>query len=119
MSSKAGSPGYQIFMLTLCLYALAILAASVLVKFDPETRQVLDYADYAVCLLFLGDFVYCLIRAPDRKKYLLTWGWLDLLSSIPMLDVARWGRAARAVRIFRVLRGLRATKLLASVVLAR
>jgi voltage-gated potassium channel Kch len=45
-------------------------------------------------------------------RYLYTWGWLDLASSIPTIDVARWGRVSRAARIFRVLRGVRATKVL-------
>ena len=68
---------------------------------------------------FSCDFLVSLWRAPDRRRYLLTWGWVDLLSSIPTVDVARWGRAARVLRIFRVLRGLRATKLLASLILRR
>ena len=29
------------------------------------------------------------------------WGWLDLLSSIPMVDALRWGRLARVLRIIR------------------
>jgi len=50
---------------------------------------------------------------------LLTWGWLDLASSIPMLDVLRWGRAARIMRIFRVLRGVRAARILSLFILER
>jgi voltage-gated potassium channel len=49
----------------------------------------------------------------------MTWGWLDLLSSIPMLDIGRWGRAARILRVFRVLRGFRAAKLIAGLVAQR
>ena len=41
------------------------------------------------------------------------------MSSIPTLDVARWGRAARIARIIRVLRGVRATRILANLALAR
>src|SRR6059058_579080 len=57
--------------------------------------------------------------APKRRRYFLTWGWLDMLSSIPALSAARWGRVARLVRIFRVLRGVKATKLITSAVLRR
>jgi len=113
------STGYQFFMLMLCLYALGALAVQRAVKLAPTTQGILDYADYAVCAMFLCDFLISLWRAPDRRRYLLTWGWIDLLSSIPTMDVARWGRAARVLRIFRVLRGLRATKLLASLILRR
>src|SRR5262245_11403693 len=116
---KAGSPSYQLFMLALCLYALGVLAADVAIGLQPETRDVLEYADYLVCSIFFFDFLYCFVRAPDRTAYFFTWGWLDLLSSVPMLDFARWGRAARAVRIFRILRGLRAAKLLAKLIIER
>ena len=55
-------------------------------------------------------------RAPNRWRYFITWGWIDLLSSIPALDVARWGRAARILRILRLLRGLRASQVLVQAV---
>ena len=117
--ARPASTGYQFFMLMLCLYALGALAVQRAVKLAPTTQGILDYADYAVCAMFLCDFLISLWRAPDRRKYVLTWGWIDLLSSIPTMDVTRWGRAARVLRIFRVLRGLRATKLLASLILRR
>ncbi len=110
---------YQLFMLALCVYVLVALAAEAILQPDAETRQLLQYADTAICAVFLLDFVLCLYRAEDRWRYLYTWGWLDLLSSIPTVGVARWGRAARVARIFRVLRGVRATKSLAGVALAR
>jgi voltage-gated potassium channel len=106
-------------MLFLCLYALGTLTAQVLFRLDADTRIVLDYADNAVCGVFLLDFIASLKRAENRIQYMYTWGWIDLLSSIPTVDIARWGRAARAIRILRVLRGLRATKVIASIVLER
>ncbi len=113
------SASYQFFMLVLCLYALAALAAQSAMRLEPGTRRILDYADYVVCVMFFADFVVSLLGAPNRWRYFITWGWLDLISSIPMIDMTRWGRAARIVRVFRVLRGLRATKLLAGLVLRR
>lgn len=117
--SRAVSPGYQLFMLALCLYALGALAIQTTVHLEPGTRSILDYADYVVCSVFFLDFVVSLVRAPDRWRYFITWGWLDLLSTIPNIDVTRWGRAARILRVFRVLRGLRATKLLATLIVRR
>lgn len=110
---------YQLFMLVLCLYALGVLAAETTIKLEPGTRGVLHYVDYAVCVVFFADFALSFVRAPNRWKYMATWGWLDLLSSIPAIDVARLGRAARVLRIFRVLRGLRATKVMATLILRR
>lgn len=118
-SHRSASPGYQIFMLALCLYALGALAAQSVIRLSPGTRVILDYADYGVCAIFLVDFLMSLLFAPSRWRYLRTWGWLDLLSSIPTIDIARWGRLGRVLRVLRVLRGLKATKLLATVIARR
>lgn len=115
----ASGPGYQLFMLALCLYSLVGLAVQSFVALDPEVRTLLSHADNAICAIFLADFLYSLWRAPDRLRYFVTWGWIDLLSSIPMLDAARWGRLARVLRLLRVLRGIRATRHLTEVLLQR
>jgi voltage-gated potassium channel len=114
-----GSPPYQVFMLALCIYVLAALAFEAVLKPDEQTRRLLAYADTALCAVFLADFGWSLYSAENRLRYLLTWGWVDLLSSIPTLDLARWGRAARAARLIRLLRGIRATKTLVDVALQK
>jgi len=111
------SAGYHLVMLVLSLYAIAALAAEAAMRLDPQIRVVLSYADYSVCALFAADFCISLWRAPHRLRYLSTWGWLDLLSSVPVLSVARWGRVARVARVFRVLRGIKATKEISAVLL--
>jgi len=72
-----------------------------------EIKRILDWADIAICAVFMSDFLLLLYLHVDRKRYLLTWGWLDLLSSIPLFDPFRWGRIARVVRLLRLFRGLR------------
>ncbi len=123
MDAGAASPGaarpYDLFMLALCAYALGAMAFETLVSVDVGTRRILQWTDNAVCALFLVDFLASLRRAQRPWRYLATWGWIDLASSIPMVDALRWGRAARILRIFRVLRGVRATKLIATFVLER
>lgn len=111
------TPGYQIFVLVFSLFAIVALAARTVVAMDPEMAAILNYADDFACALFFGDFLLSLWRAPNRRRYFLTWGWLDLLSSIPTVDVARWGRVARIARLFRVLRGFRATRVLTALLL--
>jgi voltage-gated potassium channel len=118
-STKPVAAGYQLFMLVLCLYALGSLAAERAIRMQPAARDILDYADYVVCGFFLLDFFHSLHGAENRWRYFITWGWLDLLSSIPMLDVTRWGRIGRIIRVFRVIRGLRLSKLIASAMVQR
>lgn len=111
------APGYQIFMLALCLYAIGALAARSAIRFNESTAVILDTADYAVCAVFFLDFLWNLKRADDKWRYFITWGWIDLLSSFPTVTVARWGRLARVLRIFRVLRVLRASRRLATAIM--
>jgi voltage-gated potassium channel len=109
---KRVSPSYQIFMLVLSVFSLVVLLLEVIFRRDAEVARVLDRADSFVCLFFLGDFVYSLVKAPRKLYYLATWGWIDLLSSIPVLEAARWGRVARIARLLRLLRALRASRML-------
>lgn len=118
-SSRPQAPIYQLVMLSFCLFAIGVLAIRAVVHLDSQISSLLDYADNAVCVVFFVDFLLSLWRSPNRLRYLATWGWIDLLSSIPVLDVLRWGRLARVCRIFRVLRGVRAVKLLATCLLER
>jgi voltage-gated potassium channel len=118
-TKRAPDGAYLIFMLVLSFLSLAILSAEVLLPIGREERRILEVADTGVCLLFLADFVGSLARAENRWRYLLTWGWIDLLSSIPAVDFLRVGRAARVLRILRVLRGVRSAKILADALLKR
>jgi voltage-gated potassium channel len=112
-------PSYLIFILILSVIALIILAVETAVKLDANTRQILRIADTTVCAIFLLDFFIMFFRVEKKKKYLITWGWLDLLSSIPMINSLRWGRAARILRIFRVLRGVKSAKLITQMIVER
>jgi voltage-gated potassium channel len=106
-------------MLALCLWAILSLAAGTVWQLEAETQTILDYADNAVCGLFFVDFLISLKRAPGKWAYLASWGWIDLLSSIPTVDALRWGRAARLMRILRVLRGVKSARAIAHFLVER
>lgn len=112
-------PLYQLFMLALCVLALAGIVLQHVFRHDREIELVLDTADFVICMAFAIDFLVSLWTAPDRTRYLITWGWLDLLSAIPMLDPTRWARLARIARITRLLRSIRAARVLSTVILKR
>ena len=103
---------YQMFMLFLCVYAVLNFLASLLFPLTDSMKTVLQYADTAVCVVFFVDFLLNLRRASNKWRYLYTWGWIDLLSSIPAVNGLRIGRLARVLRILRVLRALKATRIL-------
>lgn len=110
---------YLVFILILSLLSLAALAVETTVPLDEASRDVLFYADTVVCVLFFADFLVCLFRAKSKTRYLLTWGWLDLISSVPAIAPLRWGRAARLVRILRILRVVRSARVLSTLILER
>lgn len=110
---------YQLFMLVLSVYVLIELALETVVHIDSQALTILLWADTLICGVFFIDFLRSLKRAPNKKRYMLTWGWIDLLSSIPAAPFLRWGRAARVVRVLRILRAVRSARILGQFVLAR
>jgi voltage-gated potassium channel len=106
--------GYQLVIVVVSVVSLGIMAALATRSLSTETRSILDVADLVVCCLFLVDFVVNVVTSKNRLRYLMTWGWLDLLSAIPTIDVARWGRAARLLRLLRILRVIRAARIMAA-----
>ena len=77
---------YNIFILVLTIFSLALMALLVIPWVDPETRQLLNVYDNAVCVIFLIDFTYNITGAKPRSAYFIRQrGWLDLLGSIPSL----------------------------------
>jgi voltage-gated potassium channel len=111
------SSAYQLFILVLSVLAVVAIAVETTVPVDPDTRTILEYADLLVCGLFFADFIRCLVRAENRWRYFVTWGWLDLAASIPVFDIGRFGRLARVMRILRVLRGIRAARIIGDAIL--
>src|SRR5580698_1158875 len=103
---------YQLFMLLLCAYSLVSLSAETFVQLPTAEVAVLDAIDNVICGIFLLDFIIG-IGTTQSKFAFLKWGWIDLLSSIPVVDVFRAGRVVRVVRILRVLRGIRLARVLA------
>ena len=98
---------WQLFIFVASIAVLLVLGISLLMPIPPEVRRVLSVADFGICAVFMADFFVLLYLHKNRKRYLLTWGWLDFLSSIPMLDLVRWARVARIIRLLRLYRGLR------------
>ena len=60
-------------------------------------------------MVFLIEFVYKYIKSENKFTY-LKWGWIDLLSSIPTLDMFRGGRVIRLIRIIRIIRVVKSVK---------
>jgi voltage-gated potassium channel len=108
---EKGPALYQLILLVLSLYVLTILIVESFFIQNPEIKKILQFIDFLICLIFLGDFFVQWYAAPNKKAY-LKWGWIDFISSVPVLDPLRWGRLARVVRIVRFLRAIRSMRIL-------
>ena len=119
ISPSENSPVYELFILALSLFALGSLAVQCSGGLSEETLTILFAADLGLCFFFLCDFLRSFFIAPNKLKYMSTWGWIDLVSAIPAIEPLRWGRAARVLRVLRVLRGLKAARIIGRAILSR
>lgn len=102
---------FQIAILILSIYVLAALLLQLLFKLPAQIVKILDIFDFIVCIIFLIDFFYRLFASKNKISF-LKWGWIDFISSIPTIDILRWGRFVRIFRILRLLRAFKSTKTL-------
>jgi len=108
-AEKSISIPYQLFSLVLCLLVLGLLLFDTTQSVNEETKTLLKWADYILCTLFFADFIYQVIVSENRKKYMVTWGWIDFISCIPVFG---WGRVARLLRILKLLKAIHSSKTL-------
>lgn len=105
-SGAANNAGpFQLTILILSILALAAIATDALVPLPPEISKILQGVDLVACGAFFCDFVIRFSQAESKLAF-MRWGWIDLLASIPTIDVLRLGRFASVLRIVRVLRGV-------------
>jgi len=103
---------YQLLMIALCVVSLIVVFIQSAFELDRDTATILNLADWLVCFVFFFDFARTFAAAERKVHYMLKWGWIDLLSSVPAVDWLRWGRAVRLIRLFRIFRSVRATRIL-------
>jgi voltage-gated potassium channel len=99
----------DITILVLSVYVIAALLIQTVFPIDPSLELLLERVDFFVCIIFLADFAIRFRQARSKLRF-MRWGWIDLLSSIPLWEPLRWGRSVRVVRILRVLRAFRSMR---------
>lgn len=100
---------FEMATLVLSLYVLGVLFFQTAFRLEEGTNRLLNYIDTIICFIFIYDFFQRLVRSRERWAF-LRWNWVDLVSSIPMIDLFRIGRVFRVFRILRVLRTFRSAK---------
>lgn len=92
----------------LSVFVLTALLVDALYELPPEEHNLIIMLDHAICAFFLAEFIRDFYRAPNKLKF-MKWGWIDLLSSIPNLEIFREGRLIRIIRIIRIFRAFKDT----------
>jgi len=92
---------YQLFTIVVTIIALVVTAAYYLLPVPVEVKQVLYILDSLNAFIFQADFFYRLYRAPNRPRYVVTTGWLDLIGGLPGLPLLRLARIPTLLSLVR------------------
>lgn len=87
----------------LSMYVVVAILFDMVFDLDPRISKLIRFTDNIICLFFFIEFIYRVTTSTDRWGY-LKWGWLDLVSSIPMVQSLRFARVLRIIRFIRIVR---------------
>lgn len=99
----------NLIVLILSIYVLGALIVDSIYILPTETSLLLNYIDYSICIFFFIEFCIRFRKAENKLKF-MRWGWIDLISCIPMIEALRPGRLLRLIRLLRIIRAFRTTK---------
>lgn len=97
----------NIVIMLLSIFSIVLLSLTFFLPQESEIYRLLTFFDFLLCIIFLYDFIKQFIAADNKWKYMLTIGWLDLLSSIPLVSELRYIRVFRIFRIFRIIKSIK------------
>lgn len=97
----------NIVIMLLSIFSIALLTLMFFIPSDSEVYRLIAYFDFVLCMVFLADFINQLRRAENKWTYFYTVGWLDLLSSIPLVSEFRFVRVFRIFRVFRIIKSIK------------
>ena len=102
-SSTDGNFSYEIFMAGLSILSIVNLALALFVQ-EESLDYVIVIVNFLLTLVFMGDFVFRIIKADNKRDYMLKgYGWADLLSALP-LSQTNILRLFRLIRVYRLLK---------------
>ena len=107
----------NIIVIVLSIYVLGALIIDTVFILPKETSVLLNYIDNTICAFFFFEFCVRFFNSENKLEF-MKWGWIDLLSSLPMVGFLRAGRLLRLIRLLRIIRAFRSTKTLVNHIFA-
>lgn len=101
---------WQLTVLVLSVLALILLGAGTVFELNDNVSALFIFFDTSICFVLLADVAYWGIIKKDGRKEYWKWGWLDLISSIPVFVFLRWGRIFRITKILLLLRKFKGSR---------
>lgn len=75
---------WHVLMLTLTVLTI-VNSALLFLNLMPAQLEVIRFFQVALSIVLLLDFIFRVVRAPDRRRYLIMYrGWLTFLGSLPL-----------------------------------
>jgi voltage-gated potassium channel len=90
---------YELFIGALGIISIILLGCHAL-PLDQSVREVAFIVNNGIAFIFLFDFFFGLVNAPEKLRYLRT-GWLTLLGGIPFMPVLALFRIWRTTNLLR------------------
>lgn len=90
---------YELVFISLALITVGLFIFELSGNASPEIITIIHRIDLAIVILFLLDFIFGFVYAPNNKEYLKT-HWMDLVASIPVSGGIF--QSLRILRLFRV-----------------
>lgn len=108
METKASKLSFfQLIIFLLSVYVIVVMILQAFMNFSDEMNDLMLMIDTSICCVFIVDFVANIITAENKKRYLLRYGLIDFVASIPTFGVFRLGRLSKIVRILRMVKAAR------------
>ena len=101
---------WQIVLLILSVITIVFLGIGILSDLDKDISILFLSFDTLICIIFLSDVLHKGVLSKSGRKEYWKWGWIDLLSSIPLLVYLRWGRLYGIFKIILLFRRFKSTK---------
>lgn len=96
----------NIVIMLLSIFSIALLSLTFFIPTDSQVFRLLTFFDFLLCIIFFIDFFKQLFSVDNKWRYMRTMGWLDLLSSIPVVSELRYIRIFRIFRVIRIIKSI-------------
>lgn len=90
----------------LSIFSIVLLSLTFFIPVESQVFRLLTFFDFLLCIIFFIDFLKQLFSVDNKWRYMRTMGWLDLLSSIPVVSELRYIRIFRIFRVIRIIKSI-------------